>query len=64
MNLIEKCDKCRRYYRIGEDYKFNKVEIDDGADAKVWYLCDKCTELLVKWMKGKVLSGVENKVLK
>ena len=28
MNLIEKCDKCRRYYRTGEDYKFNKVEIN------------------------------------
>lgn len=57
MGLIRKCDKCRKYHRLSEDYQFNKVEIDDGAEPKVWFLCDECTELLVEWMKGRVLSG-------
>ena len=55
MGLIKKCDKCKRYYKLDEDYQFNKVQIDNREDL-TWFLCNKCTSSLMDWMKGRILS--------
>ena len=51
MGLIQKCDKCKRYYRLSGDAQFNKVRINDDKYL-TWFLCDKCTSFLIDWMKG------------
>lgn len=51
MGLIQKCDKCKRYYRLSGDAQFNKVRINDDKSL-TWFLCDKCTSSLIDWMKG------------
>ena len=56
MSLIEKCDKCRRYYRVDEDFQFNKVQVFKNKRILTWFLCDKCTNSLEDWMKGRILK--------
>ena len=56
MSLIEKCDKCKRYYRVGEDFQFNKVQVFRNKEILTWLLCDKCTNSLEDWMKGRILK--------
>ena len=56
MSLIEKCDKCRRYYRVDEDFQFNKVQVFKNNKKLTWLLCDKCTNSLEDWMKGRILK--------
>ena len=60
MGMIQKCDKCKRYYKIDESFQFNKVQINDDKEL-VWYLCDKCTDSLKNWMKGRILNKETNK---
>lgn len=54
MGLIKKCDKCKRYYKIDDNYTFNKIQIHINDDTLTWLLCDKCTESLIGWMKGRI----------
>ena len=56
MGLVKKCDKCKRYYRLNDEYHFHKIQID--KDEKLtWSLCNKCTHSFIEWIKGRVLNS-------
>lgn len=57
MGDIKKCDKCKKYYRLDDDYHFSRIQIDEREDL-TWLLCSKCTNSLIDWMKGRILSEV------
>ena len=55
MGLIRKCDRCRKWYKVNDDYAPHNVRINsplDTDDNMGWLLCNDCIKSLLDWMKG------------